>query len=140
MTQSIKEGETSIRNNYEMKKKGNFKKAVQEETKQEDEIKEITPETQKRKSREQLLMVVGDFMTDEIKKLTKAKKQNIHAINSANRAGACFVQYVNIVEQQKFQSIQEMKEHMAEKSKTNKTTNTTDSSSEEYNDSDSEEE
>ena len=51
-----------------MKKKDNFKRAVQGETKQEDEIEEFTPETQKRKSQEQLLTVVGDFMMDEIKK------------------------------------------------------------------------
>ncbi len=49
-----------------MKKKDNFKRAVQGETKQEDEIEEFTPETQKRKSQEQLLTVVDDFMMDEI--------------------------------------------------------------------------
>ncbi len=58
-----------------MKKKHYFKRAVQGETKQEDEIEEFTPETQKRKSPEQLLTVVGDFMMDEIKKLSKAKKK-----------------------------------------------------------------
>ena len=45
VTQSIKEGETSIRKNYAMKKKEDFTRAVQEETKQEDEIEAITPET-----------------------------------------------------------------------------------------------
>ena len=75
------------------------------------------------------MTVVGDFMMDEIKKLSKAKK-NIDSINSANRVAACLVQYVNTVEQQTFQSIQEMKEHMAEKAMTNKKMNAGDSSSE----------
>jgi len=114
VTQSIKEGETSIRKNYAMKKKDDFKRDVQGETKQEDEIEEFTPEKQKRKSQEQLLTVVGDFMMNEIKKVSKAKK-NIHSINSANRAVACLVQYVNTVEQKAFKSIKEMKEHMAKK-------------------------
>jgi hypothetical protein len=138
VTQSIKEGETSIRKNYAMKKKENFNRAVQGETKQEDEIEAITPETQKRKSQEQLLMVVSDFMMAEIKKLSRAKKPNMDSINSANRVAACLVQYVNTVEQQTFQSIQEMKEHMAEKAKTNKKTNAGDSSSEDYEDSEEE--
>ena len=62
-----------------------------------------------------MLTVVGDFMMNEIKKVSKAKKTNIHSINSANQAAACLVQYVNTVEQMAFQSIEEMKEHMAEK-------------------------
>jgi hypothetical protein len=136
VTQSIKEGETSIRKNYAMKKKDDFKRAVQGETKQEDEIEEFTPGTQKRKSQEQLMTVVGDFMMDEIKKLSKAKKKNIDSINSANRAVACLVQYVNTVEQKAFQSIEEMKEHMAEKAKTSKSTNAGESSSEDYSESD----
>ena len=56
-------------------KKDNFKRTVQEETKQEDEIETITPESQKQKSQEQLLMVISDFMMDEIKKLSKARKK-----------------------------------------------------------------
>ena len=56
-------------------KKDNFKRTVQEETKQEDEIEAITPESQKQKSQEQLLMVISDFMMDEIKKLSKARKK-----------------------------------------------------------------
>ena len=83
-------------------KKDNFKRTVQEETKQEDEIETITPESQKQKSQEQLLMVISDFMMDGIKKLSKARKKNIDSINSANRAVACLVQYVNTVEQQTF--------------------------------------
>jgi hypothetical protein len=130
VTHSIKDGETSIRKNYAMKKKENFKDTVQEETTEEDEIEAITPETQKRKSQEQLLMDVSDFMMAEIKKLTRAKRQNQDSINSANRAAACLVQYVNRVEKQTFQSIQEMKEHMAEKARTNKKMNAGDSSSE----------
>ena len=130
VTQSIKEGKTSIQKNYAMKKKENFNRAVQGETKQEDEIEEITPETQKRKSQEQLLIVVSDFMMAAVKKLSKAKKPNVDSINSANRAAACLVQYVNTVEQQTFQSIQEMKDNVAEKANTNKTTNAGDSSSE----------
>ena len=78
-------------------------------------------------------MDVSDFMMAEIKKLTRAKRQNQDSINSANRAIACLVQYVNTVEQMAFQSIEEMKEHMAEKAKTNQTTNATDSSDDEYN-------
>ena len=130
VTHSIKDGETSIRKNYAMKKKENFKDTVQEETTEEDEIEAITPETQKRKSQEQLLMDVSDFMMAEIKKLTRAKRPNQDSINSANRAAACLVQYVNRVEKQTFQSIQEMKEHMAEKARTNKKMNAGDSSSE----------
>lgn len=130
VTHSIKDGETSIRKNYAMKKKENFKDTVQEETTEEDEIEAITPETQKRKSQEQLLMDVSDFMMAEIKKLTRAKRQNQDSINSANRAAACLVQYVNKIEKQTFQSIQEMKEHMAEKARTNKKMNAGDSSSE----------
>ena len=122
-----------------MKKKENFNRAVQGETKQEDEIEAITPETQKRKSQEQLLIVVSDFMMAEIKKLSKAKKPNQDSINSANRAAACLVQYVNTVEQQTFQLIQEMKEDMAEKAKMNKTMNAGGSSSEsDYKDSEDE--
>jgi hypothetical protein len=75
-------------------------------------------------------MDVSDFMMVEIKKLTRAKRQNQDSINSANRAAACLVQYVNRVEKQTFQSIQEMKEHMAEKARTNKKMNAGDSSSE----------
>ena len=74
VTQSIKEGKTSIQKNYAMKKKENFNRAVQGETKQEDEIEAITPETQKRKSQEQLLIVVSDFMMAKIKKIVKGKK------------------------------------------------------------------
>ena len=85
-----------------MKNRDNFKQTVQEETNYEDDIEEFTPETQKRKSQEQLLTVVGDFMMDEIKKLSKAKKKNIDSINSANRAVACLVQYVNKVENKAF--------------------------------------
>jgi hypothetical protein len=84
VTHSFKEGETNIRKNYAMKQKENYQKTVQEETTQEDEIEEITPATHKRKSQDQLMTVVSDFMTDEIKKLTKAKKPNIGSINSAN--------------------------------------------------------
>jgi len=48
VTHSFKEGETSIRNKYAMKKKENFKLAVQgETTTQEDEIGEITLATHK---------------------------------------------------------------------------------------------
>jgi len=140
VTHSVKEGETSIRKNYAMKKKENFKLAVQGETTQEDEIEEITPETHKRKSQEQLMTVVSDFMTEEIKKLTKAKKPNIGSINSANRAVTCLVQYVNTVEQQTFTSIKEMKEYMVEKAKSNKKTNEDESSSDVYSESDTSEE
>ena len=130
VTQSIKEGETSIRKNYAMKKKDDFKRDVQGETKQEDEIEEITPETQKRKSQEELLIVVSDFIMAEIKKLSKAKKPNQDSINSANRAAACLVRYVNTVELQAFESIQEMREDMVEKAKREKAMNTGGSSSE----------
>ena len=114
--------------------------AVQGETTQEDEIEEITPATHKRKSQDQLMTVVSDFMTDEIKKLTKAKKPNIGSINSANRAVACLVQYVNTVEQKSFTSVDEMKEYMAEKAKYNKNTNEDESSGNEYSESDTSEE
>ena len=87
VTQSIKEGETSIQKNYAMKKKDNFKRAVQGETKQEDEIEEFTPEKQKRKSQEQLLTVVGDFMMDKIKKLPKAKKK--HTLDKQCKSSSC---------------------------------------------------
>ena len=132
-THSIKEGEqTSIPKRYAMNEKENFKQDNHGETNQDDEIKDFTPASQRRKTQEQLLSVVGDYIMDHIKKLTKAKKQKIAAINSANRAVACLVQYVNTVEQNAFQSFTEMKEHMAEKAKTNQTTNATDSSDDEY--------
>jgi hypothetical protein len=137
---SIKEGGTSIRNNYAMKQKDNFKLDVQGETTQEDEIEEINPAKHKRKSPDQLMTVVSDFMTDEIKKLTKAKKPNIGSINSANRAVACLVQYVNTVEQKSFTTVDEMKEYMAEKAKSNKNTNEDESSGNEYSESDTSEE
>ena len=140
VTNSFKEGEPGIRNKYAMKQKENFKQGVQEDTIQEDEIEEITPATHKRKSQDQLMTVVSDFMTDEIKKLTKAKKRNIASINSANRAVACLVQYVNTVEQQSFTSIEKMKEYMAEKDKSNNKTNEDKSSSDVYSDSDTSEE
>ena len=130
VTQSIKEGKTSIQKNYAMKKRENFNRAVQGETRQEDEIEEITPETQKRKSQEELLIVVSDFIMAEIKKLSKAKKPNQDSINSANRAAACLVRYVNTVELQAFESIQEMREDMVEKAKREKAMNTGGSSSE----------
>ena len=75
VTQSIEEEKTSIRKNYAMKRRDNFKRTVQGGSQDEDDIEEFTPETQKRMSREQLLSVVGDFMMDEIKKLSKAKKK-----------------------------------------------------------------
>jgi hypothetical protein len=136
VTHSLKEGEASIRKTYAMKKKENFKFAVQGETTQEDEIEEVTPAKHQRKSQHQLMTVVSDFMTDEIKKLTKAKKQNIGSINSANRAAACLVQYVNTVENQTFTSVDEMKEYMAEKAKSNKNTSENESSDADYSDSD----
>jgi len=140
VTHSLKEGEASIRKTYAMKKKENFKFAVQGETTQEDEIEEVTPAKLKRKSQDQLMTVVSDFMTDEIKKLTKAKKQNIGSINNANRAAACLVQYVNTVENQTFTSVDEMKEYMAEKAKSNKNTSEDESSEEEYVESDTSQE
>ena len=140
VTYSFKEGETSIRNKYAMKKKENFKQGVQEETIQEDEIEEITPATHTRKTQYQLMTVVSDFMTDEIKKLTKAKKRNIASINSANRAVECLVQYVNTVEQKTFTSIMEMTEYMADKDKSNKKTNEDKTSSDEYSDTDTSDE
>ena len=78
-------------------------------------------------------------MMDEIKKLSKAKK-NIDSINSTNRAVACLVQYVNTVEQKSFTTVDEMKEYMAEKAKSNKNTNEDESSEEEYEQSESSEE
>ena len=123
-----------------MKQKENFKQGVQEDTIQEDEIEEITPATHKRKSQDQLMTVVSDFMTDEIKKLTKAKKRNIASINSANRAVECLVQYVNTVEQTTFKSIMEMTEYMADKDKSNKKTNEDKTSSDEYSNTDTSDE
>ncbi len=105
------------------KKKDHSKQAVHGESKEEDEIKEITPNTMKRKSQDYLLTVVGDFMLDQ-------------SINSANQAVACLVQYVNTVKKKAFKSIEEMKEHMAEKAKTrNTTTDLAWSSSSGYNES-----
>ena len=86
------------------------------------------------------MTVVSDFMTDEIKKLTKAKKRNIASINSANRAVECLVQYVNTVEQKTFTSITEMTEYMADKDKSNKKTNEDKTSSDEYSDTDTSDE
>lgn len=139
VTKSIKEGEASIRKSYTMKKKANFKRTGQEEL-QEHEIEDVTPESQKRKSQVQLLTVVGDFLMEEIKKLTKAKKKNIASINNANRAVACLVQYVNTVEENAFDTFKEMIEHMAEKDKTSKTTSSAESSSEDYSASEDSEE
>mgnify|MGYP006178145769 CR=1 FL=1 len=58
-----------------MNEKENFKQDNHGETNQDDEIKDFTPASQRRKTQEQLLSVVGDFMMDEIKKLSKAKKK-----------------------------------------------------------------
>jgi hypothetical protein len=125
-----KQGDTTSRKKYSMQQKNYSKQAVRGEGKQDDEIEEFTPDTMKRKSKEELLTDVGNFMIAEVAKLSKPKKRNIESTNRVNRAIACLVQYVNKVENKAFKSIKEMKDHMAESAKNRQATDLGESSSE----------
>ena len=125
-----KQGDTTSRKKYSMQQKNYSKQAVRGEGKQDDEIEEFTPDTMKRKSKEELLTDVGNFMIAEVAKLSKPKKRNIESTNRVNRVVACLVQYVNKVENKAFKSIKEMKDHMAESAKNRQATDLGESSSE----------
>ncbi len=135
ITKSIEKGSNSLPPKYDMTDK-NYQKDTQDKTNIGD-IEKFTPEDQQRKTPEQLMSIVGNFMKNEIERMPKKVSQkNKDLINNANRAAACLVEYVNKVRsgEKNFKPHQEMTKHMAKESETQNRKNDAESSAEEEED------
>ncbi len=114
----------------------NYQRITHDET-NIDDIEKFSPEDQRCKTSEQLMSIVGSFMTKKIERMPKkGRPKNKDLINNANRAAACLVEYDNTVRsgEKNFKSLQEMTKHMAKESENQIRNNDAESSAEEEED------
>jgi hypothetical protein len=95
-------------------------KPINLEARNNNNIVNFTPQQQRQKTPDQLLLHLGDFMKGEIATMTKtadkksANQKNIKLLNSANEGAAYLVALSNKDRDKKFSSLEEMQAYMRE--------------------------